>query len=106
MGELTPYFDPLLRGSFTGMTMKHSKARFTRAVLEGVGYSLKECMEVIRGLDTEVKDIRIVGGGSESPLWRQIIADIVGVEVKKKEIQGALVDANHSISKLISEPQS
>ncbi|MBN2553264.1 MAG: xylulokinase [Spirochaetales bacterium] len=159
MGELTPYFDPLLRGSFTGVTMKHTKAHFTRAVLEGVGYSLKDCMEVIRGLDTEVKDIRIIGGGSESPLWRQIIADIMGVEVNKmerddsslgsamlagvgigifssfqdavakctrvksvikpdpernsrylrmfgiyKEIQEALVDANHRISKLGSEP--
>jgi xylulokinase len=85
MGELTPYFDPLLRGSFTGMTMKHTKAHFTRAVLEGVGFSLRDCMEVINSLDKEISEIRIIGGGAASPLWRQIIADVMGIEVKKME---------------------
>ena len=85
MGELTPYFDPLLRGSFTGISMRHTKAHFTRAVLEGVGFSLRDGMGVMRGLDAEIRGIRIIGGGSTSPLWRQIIADILGVEVTKME---------------------
>ncbi len=85
MGELTPYFDPLLRGSFTGVSMSHTKSHFTRAVLEGVGYSLRDGMSVMRELDAQIGDIRIIGGGSASPLWRQILADILGVEVTKME---------------------
>ena len=85
MGELTPYFDPLLRGSFTGISMHHTKAHFTRAVLEGVGFSLRDCMGVMQGLDTPIREIRIIGGGSSSELWRQIVADVLGLEVTKME---------------------
>ena len=85
MGELTPYFDPLLRGSFTGISMRHTKPHFTRAVLEGVGFSLRDGMGVMRGLDAGIRDLRIIGGGSTSALWRQIIADVLGMEVTKME---------------------
>jgi xylulokinase len=86
LGENTPYFDPCLRGSFTGCSMNHTKAHFIRAVLEGVAFSLRDCLTVIQSLNVEMKEVRIIGGGAQSPLWRQIIADVLGLEVSKSVI--------------------
>jgi len=85
-GELTPYADPLLRGSFVGMRSGHTKAHFNRAVLEGVAYSLLACKNVVEGIgiphDTKAA---IIGGGAYSPLWRQITADMLGIELIQSE---------------------
>jgi xylulokinase len=86
LGEFTPYSDSYLRGSFTGFSMKHTKAHFTRAVLEGVAFSLRDCLTVIRSLNMEMKEVRIIGGGAQSPLWRQIVADVLGLKVAKAVI--------------------
>lgn len=83
LGEFTPYSDPYLRGSFTGFSMKHTKAHFSRAVLEGVAFSLRDCLTVIQSLNMEMKEVRIIGGGAQSPLWRQIVADVLGLKVAK-----------------------
>ena len=82
-GELTPYFDSDLRGSFTGMASYHTKAHFNRAVLEGVGYSLKDCYEVLKKEKLDIEQAIIIGGGASSPLWRQIISDMLGIEMVK-----------------------
>jgi xylulokinase len=86
LGENTPYFDPCLRGSFTGCSMNHTKAHFIRALLEGVAFSLRDCLTVIQSLNIEMKEVRIIGGGAQSPLWRQIVADVLGLEVSKSVI--------------------
>jgi xylulokinase len=86
LGEFTPYLDPHLRGSFTGFSMKHSKAHCTRAVLEGVAFSLRDCLTVIQSLNMGMKEVRLIGGGAQSPLWQQIVADVLGLEVTKAEI--------------------
>lgn len=83
LGELTPYNDPDLKGSFTGISMKHSKAHFTRAVLEGVAFSLYDCFEVLKQLKLTLHEAMIIGGGSRSVLWRQIVADMLGICMKK-----------------------
>jgi len=83
IGEFTLYDDPYLRASFAGFSMKHNKAHFSRAVLEGVAFSLRVSLTVIKDLDIEMKEVRIIGGGSKSSLWRQIVADVLGLEVKK-----------------------
>ena len=85
-GELTPYADPYLRGSFTGISSKHTKAHFTRSILEGVVFSLRDSIEVLYGLGLKVNDTRIIGGGAKSPLWRQIVSDVLGLELQKTEI--------------------
>ena len=82
-GELTPYNNSNLRASFTGATMKHTKAHFARAVLEGVAFSLRDCLEVIRQCGFELEDIRLIGGGSGSPLWSQIVSDVMGISLTK-----------------------
>jgi xylulokinase len=84
-GELTPYFDDRLRASFTGITAYHTKAHFNRAVLEGVGYSLKDCFAVLRKLGIAPVAACIIGGGAKSPLWTQIIADMLGIPLQTVE---------------------
>jgi xylulokinase len=81
-GEITPYLDDNLRASFTGMSSFHGKGHFNRAVMEGVAYSLRECMEAMKGMEIEITDtVRIIGGGARSPLWRQIVADVLDIPV-------------------------
>ena len=81
-GERTPHPDPLARGAFVGLTVRHSQAHMTRAVLEGVAFGLRDSFELMReaGL-AGVEQVRITGGGARSPLWRQILANIFGVEL-------------------------
>ena len=81
-GERTPHPDPLARGAFVGLTVRHAQPHLTRAVLEGVAFGLRDSFELIReaGL-TEIKQIRVAGGGARSPLWRQILADVLNHEL-------------------------
>src|SRR5437773_3243757 len=76
-GERTPYPDPLARGAFVGLTVRHRRAHLTRAVLEGVAFSLKDCMGLFAqaGL-ASVKQVRVAGGGARSGLWRKILAGV------------------------------
>lgn len=78
MGEFTPYYDDKLRASFTGVAMHHTKGHFTRAVMEGVAYSMKDCLEEIRAQNIPVDQFRIIGGGAKGKLWRQIVSDVLG----------------------------
>lgn len=83
MGERTPYNNPNAKGCFIGMTMETSRADMTGAVLEGVAFSLRDSLEIIRENGVEVNRIRINGGGAKSKLWCQIIANVFDVEVNK-----------------------
>ena len=76
-GELCPYNDDMLRASFTGVRMHHTKGHFSRAVMEGVSYSMRDCLEEIKAQNIEVKEYRIIGGGAKGKLWRQILCDIL-----------------------------
>jgi len=81
-GERTPYPDPLARGAFIGLTLRHSRAHMTRAVLEGVSFGLKDSFTLIQnaGLDT-ITQVRVSGGGTKGVLWRQILASVLEVEL-------------------------
>lgn len=76
LGERAPYWDPNLRGSFVGATMRHTKAHFLRAVLEGVAFSLRDCFRTIVEMGLPVEEIRLIGGGARSTFWAQIVADV------------------------------
>ncbi|MGN1411872.1 MAG: xylulokinase [Oscillospiraceae bacterium] len=82
MGERTPHLDPNARGMFFGLSAIHGKSHMLRAVLEGVAYSLRDCVEVFREMDINVNDMMACGGGGTSPLWRQMLADLYACEVK------------------------
>lgn len=80
-GERTPHLDPLARGAFVGLTARHTTAHLIRAVMEGVVYSLRDGLDIMRGLNVPIEQIRATGGGARSALWRQMQADIYGAEV-------------------------
>jgi xylulokinase len=82
-GERTPHNDPNARGTFIGMSLTTTRADLTQAVLEGVAYSLRDILERVRQLGSAVNGARIIGGGAKSPLWCQIIADVLNVKVEK-----------------------
>jgi xylulokinase len=81
-GERTPYPDPLARAAFVGLTTRHAMPHMTRAVLEGVAFGLRDSLELMRqsGLGS-IDQVRVSGGGARSPLWRQILADVLAVEL-------------------------
>jgi len=81
-GERTPHPDPLARGAFVGLTVRHSQAHMTRAVLEGVAFGLRDSFELMKGVGlSQIRQVRVSGGGARSPLWRQILADVLNSEL-------------------------
>ena len=80
-GERTPHLDPYARGGWLGLTASHDRRHLVRAVLEGVAFSLKDCFNIIREQGLPIEQVRATGGGAKSVLWRQIIADVLGVEL-------------------------
>lgn len=81
MGERSPHNDPFARGAFIGMTMDTTRADMTQAVLEGVAFGLRDSLEVAGSLGIKIQETMICGGGARSPLWRQMIANILNVTV-------------------------
>lgn len=79
-GERTPYPDPLARGAFLGLTVRHGVPHMTRAVMEGVSFALRDSAELIRAV-APLGEIRASGGGASSQLWLQILADVIGLPV-------------------------
>ncbi len=82
MGERTPHLDPDARGVFFGLSAMHTKKEMLRAVMEGVSYSLRDCVEVFREMNIDVSDMMACGGGGSSPLWRSMLADLYNCPVK------------------------
>ncbi|MEA5107955.1 MAG: FGGY family carbohydrate kinase [Sphaerochaeta associata] len=83
-GEITPYLDEALRASFIGVSSSHTYAHFCRSVLEGVAFSLREGLDCIRSLGMlDHEPLRIIGGGSRSALWSQIVSDVLQVRLVK-----------------------
>jgi xylulokinase len=87
MGERTPHLDALARGGWIGLTNKHKRADLIRAVIEGVSYSQRDCLDIIEGLGVTVNSVRASGGGAQSPFWRQLLASILNKRVVTLETQ-------------------
>ncbi len=94
-GERTPHPDPLARGAFIGLTLRHGRGHMTRAVLEGVAFGLKDIFTLIQNAGLGgILQVRASGGGIKSPLWRQILAsvleaDLITVDVVEGAAYGA-----------------
>ncbi len=81
-GERTPHPDPLARGAWVGLTIRHGRPHLTRALLEGVAFGIKDSFTLIQGAGLGgIEQVRVSGGGAKSALWRQIMADVLGVEL-------------------------
>ena len=85
-GERSPHLDPHARGGFVGLTVRHGRAHMTRAVMEGVAFSMRDGLEVMRGLGTPDEDMRAVGGGARSPLWLGLQADVYGRAIRRTQV--------------------
>lgn len=81
MGERSPHNDPNVRGTFIGMSMDTTREELTQAVLEGVVFGLRDSFEVAKSLGIQIDRTKICGGGAKSPLWRQMVADILNIKV-------------------------
>ncbi|MDR3767369.1 MAG: xylulokinase, partial [Butyricicoccus sp.] len=81
MGERTPHLDPDCRGAFIGLSGMHTRYDLLRAVMEGVTFSLRDCAEILREMQVHPTEILACGGGGTSPLWRQMLADVLGCQV-------------------------
>jgi xylulokinase len=80
-GERTPHLDPHARGAFVGLTLSHTRGHLTRAIMEGVTYSLRDSLAIMTDLGVPVKQIRASGGGAKNPFWRQMQASVFGKPV-------------------------
>jgi len=81
-GERTPYPDPLARGAFVGLTLRHGRGHLTRALLEGVSFGLKDSFRLIQNAGLGgIRQVRASGGGTKGALWRQILASVLEAEL-------------------------
>ena len=87
MGERTPHLDPTARGGWIGLTNSHKRADLIRALIEGVSYSQRDCLDIVESLGVAVNSVRASGGGAQSPFWRQVLADIFDKRVVTLETQ-------------------
>ena len=81
MGERSPINDVRARGTFIGMTLATTRANLVQAVLEGVAFAIRDSLEVARSLGVDVQKSMICGGGAKSPLWKRIMANVLGIEL-------------------------
>ena len=96
VGERAPYWDPLLRADFVGMTMRHDRGHFVRALYEGIAFSLRDVLGEFDKQGLPIREARIIGGGARSSLWRQVIADILGLRI----VQPEYTDASYGVALL------
>ncbi len=82
MGERSPYWNPNARGVFLGITRTHTIAHLLRAIYEGVALNLRTIFLILKELGVPFTEIRAIGGGAESRLWTQILADVIGMPMK------------------------
>jgi xylulokinase len=85
-GERTPHLDPRARGAYLGLNARHTRGHLTRALMEGVLFSLRDGLEIMRGLGERPTQIRAIGGGASSRLWRQLQADVYATPVHRLAI--------------------
>jgi xylulokinase len=81
MGAMAPTWNALARGTFMGFTLAHSREHFCRAILEGSAYAIRDITDQMLRMGLPLEEIRVVGGGARSTLWRQIKADVTGLPI-------------------------
>ena len=87
LGERSPYWNPLARGTFVGLSMSHTRPQMARASLEGVALHLRLILDALSEQVPGIEIMRIIGGGTRSPLWRQILADSFRMPVHTLDLQ-------------------
>jgi len=80
-GERTPHADPHARAAWIGLSLRHGRPHLIRSVMEGATYAMRDCFEIIEGMQIPIREVRLSGGGARSQFWRQMQADIYGRKV-------------------------
>lgn len=109
-GERTPHLDPQIRGAWTGLSLVHTRADLMRSSLEGVAFSLRQGLDALRATGVSIDALRLAGGGSIEPQWRQLLADVLQVplhcmNVSAASAQGAARLAGLAIGVHLPTPQ-
>lgn len=86
MGERSPLLDEMARGAFVGLSAMHTRADMIRAVMEGVSYSQRQCLDILREMGVAPESIAACGGGSRSAFWRQMLADVFGCTITTSKV--------------------
>ena len=81
LGERSPYMNPQAKGVFFGLSLKHRRAHLIKAVMEGVVFALRDCLDVFEELGVKIERVIASGGGAKSRVWRQMQADIFNKEI-------------------------
>jgi len=102
-GERTPHADPDARGAFAGLSLRHTRGALVRAVLEGVAFGLRDCLDVITAVGVRPACARVSGGGARGRLWLQIVATVLGEELELPEL-GMSPDAERLFLHAIRQP--
>ncbi len=82
-GERTPHADPDARGAFAGLELRHDRGALVRAVLEGVAFGLRDCLDLLRSLGVDARSGRVSGGGARGDLWLRIVASVLDVPLER-----------------------
>lgn len=93
MGERTPHNDPAVRGAFVGLSLDTSRAQMTQAILEGVAYGFRDALEIARSLGLTVSRSTLCGGGAKSPVWREILSNVLRMPIDLVETEGPSMGA-------------
>jgi xylulokinase len=86
-GERTPHADPDARGSFTGLSLRHDRGALARAVLEGVAFGLRDCLDAVGAVGAEPEIGRVSGGGARSELWLRIVASVLELPIERLAVE-------------------
>lgn len=87
IGERSPWWNPHARGAFVGLTMSHTRAEMARAVMEGVSYNLRLILDALESQGAAIPSVRFIGGGAQSAVWQQMLADVLGKPIQLLELQ-------------------
>jgi xylulokinase len=82
-GERTPHADPDARGAFVGLELRHDRGALVRAVLEGVAFGLRDCLDLLRSLGVDAQSGRVSGGGARGDLWLRVVASVLDVPLER-----------------------
>lgn len=83
LGERSPYWNPLARGAFVGLTIRHTRTDMIRAVLEGITLNMRVVLDAFRSQGASIDAMRLIGGGARGRVWSQIIADIYSIPIER-----------------------
>jgi xylulokinase len=89
VGERTPYLDTGMRGAWTGLSPRHDRADLLYAALEGVAFAVADSLDALPGVPAADRELRLAGGGSTAPAWRDLLADVLDARLLAVEVPGA-----------------